>query len=93
MYPRLLQPPPKHNFFLFGPRGVGKTVWAHEQLPDALFFDLLDHQTYTQLLAAPQRLGDRIPQSHKGWVVVERLPAPLPSARTVARRTLAAGGD
>ena len=73
MYPRLLQPPPKQSFFLFGPRGVGKTAWAHEQFPDALFFDLLDHQTYTQLLAAPERLGDRIPQGHKGWVVVDEV--------------------
>lgn len=73
MYPRLLQPPPKQSFFLFGPRGVGKTAWAREQFPDALFFDLLDHQTYTQLLAAPQRLGDRIPQGHKGWVVVDEV--------------------
>jgi len=73
MYPRLLQPPPKQSFFLFGPRGVGKTAWAHQQFPDALFFDLLDHQTYTQLLAAPQRLGDRIPQGHKGWVVVDEV--------------------
>lgn len=39
MYPRLLQPSPKQSFFLFGPRGVGKTAWAHEQFPDALFFD------------------------------------------------------
>jgi len=73
MYPRLLQPPPKQSFFLFGPRGVGKTAWAHQQFPEALFFDLLDHQTYTQLLAAPQRLGDRIPQGHKGWVVVDEV--------------------
>jgi uncharacterized protein len=73
MYPRLFQPPPKQSFFLFGPRGVGKTAWAHEQFPDALFFDLLDHQTYTQLLAAPQRLGDRIPQGYKGWVVVDEV--------------------
>ena len=73
MYPRLLQPPPQQSFFLFGPRGVGKTAWAHEQFPDALFFDLLDHQTYTQLLAAPERLGDRIPQGHKGWVVVDEV--------------------
>ncbi len=73
MYPRLLQAPPKQSFFLFGPRGVGKTAWAHEQFPDALFFDLLDHQTYTQLLAAPQRLGDRIPQDYKGWVVVDEV--------------------
>jgi len=73
MYPRLLQPPPQQSFFLFGPRGVGKTAWAHQQFPDALFFDLLDHQTYTQLLAAPERLGDRIPQGHKGWVVVDEV--------------------
>ncbi len=73
MYPRLLQPPPRQSFFLFGPRGVGKTAWAHEQFRGAPFFDLLDHQTYTQLLAAPQRLGDQIPQGHKGWVVVDEV--------------------
>jgi hypothetical protein len=58
---------------------VGKTAWAHEQFPDALFFDLLDHQMYTQLLAAPQRLGDRIPQDYKGWVVRD---SPAISARS-----------
>ena len=73
MYTRLLQPPAQQSFFLFGPRGVGKTSWAHEQFPDALFFDLLDYQTYTQLLAAPQRLGDQIPQGYKGWVVVDEI--------------------
>ena len=73
MYPRLLQAPPKQSFFLFGPRGVGKTAWTHEQFPDALFFDLLDYPTYTQLLAAPHRLGDQIPQGYKGWVVVDEI--------------------
>ena len=73
MYPRLLQPPPRRSFFLFGPRGVGKTAWLHQQLPGALFFDMLDHQVYSQLLAAPQRLGERIPQAHKEWVVVDEI--------------------
>ncbi|MBI4524958.1 MAG: ATP-binding protein [Deltaproteobacteria bacterium] len=73
MYPRLLQPPSRQSFFLFGPRGVGKTAWLHHQLPGALFFDMLDYQVYTELLAAPQRLGDRIPQSHKDWVVVDEV--------------------
>jgi predicted AAA+ superfamily ATPase len=73
MYPRLLQPPPKQSFFLFGPRGVGKTAWLHQQLPTALFFDLLDHHVYTQLLAAPQRLGDLIPEGYKDWVVVDEV--------------------
>jgi len=73
MYPRLFQPPSEQSFFLFGPRGVGKTAWAHKQFPDALFFDLLDYQIYTQLLAAPQRLGDQIPRGYKGWVVVDEI--------------------
>jgi uncharacterized protein len=73
MYPRFLQPPPRQSFFLFGPRGVGKTAWLHEQLPGALFFDMLDHQVYTQLLAAPERLGERIPQGHKDWVIVDEI--------------------
>jgi len=73
MYPRLLKPPPKQSFFLFGPRGVGKTAWVHEQFPDALFFDLLDSPTYTRLLAAPERLGEQIPEGYKSWVVVDEI--------------------
>lgn len=73
MYPRLLQAPPRQSFFLFGPRGVGKTAWLHQQLPAALFFDMLDHQVYTRLLAAPERLGERIPLGHKEWVVVDEI--------------------
>ncbi|MCS7048190.1 MAG: ATP-binding protein, partial [Verrucomicrobiae bacterium] len=61
MYSRLLQVPERQSFFLFGPRGVGKTVWLRHRFPDALYFDLLDHAVYTQLLAAPHRLGDQIP--------------------------------
>ena len=73
MYSRSLKAPPKQSFFLFGPRGVGKTAWLHETLPDAAFFDLLDHGTYSQLVAAPQRLGDQIPKGHKDWVVVDEV--------------------
>jgi hypothetical protein len=63
MYPRLMQPPPWQSFFLFGPRGVGKTAWLHQQFPSALFFDMLDHQVYTQLLAGPERLASGGPSS------------------------------
>jgi predicted AAA+ superfamily ATPase len=73
MYPRLLTPPSRQSFFLFGPRGVGKTAWVREQLPSALYFDLLDYPTYTQLLAAPQRIGDRVPQGYDGWVVIDEI--------------------
>ena len=77
MYTRLLERPVRQSFFLFGPRGVGKTAWLRARFPDALFFDLLDADTYTRLLAAPTRLGDEIPAGYRGWVVldeIQRLP-------------------
>ncbi|MBI1959344.1 MAG: ATP-binding protein [Candidatus Rokubacteria bacterium] len=77
MYTRVLEPPRRQSFFLFGPRGVGKTAWLRARFPDALFFDLLDADTYTRLLAAPTRLGDEIPAGYRGWVVldeIQRLP-------------------
>ncbi|MEK7466543.1 MAG: ATP-binding protein [Planctomycetota bacterium] len=72
MYTRLLQVPSK-SFFLFGPRGVGKTAWLRERLPGALVFDLLDPASYSDLLGAPQRLGERIPAGHREWVVVDEV--------------------
>jgi predicted AAA+ superfamily ATPase len=73
VYPRLLEPPAKQSFFLFGPRGVGKTAWAHARFPDVPYFDLLDHQLYVELLAAPQRLQDLIPARHRGWIVIDEI--------------------
>ena len=73
MYSRLLMAPARQSFFLFGPRGVGKTAWLRERFPDAPFFDLLDADTYTRLLAAPSRLGDEIPAGYHGWVVVDEI--------------------
>ena len=77
MYSRGLEPPARQSFFLFGPRGVGKTAWLKARFPDAPFFDLLDAETYTRLLASPSRLGDQVPAGYKGWVVsdeIQRLP-------------------
>lgn len=77
MYARLLEPPRRQSFFVFGPRGVGKTAWLRDRFRDALIFDLLDSETYTRLLAVPARLGDGIPAGYRGWVVldeIQRLP-------------------
>ena len=40
-YERLLEPP-EGSFFLFGPRGSGKTTWLAQRLPEAARIDLLD---------------------------------------------------
>lgn len=72
MYSRLLQPP-ERSFFLFGPRGTGKTAWLAQNLPDAFGFDLLHSSTYQRLSAAPDRLEELIPPRHRGWVVIDEV--------------------
>jgi len=80
MYSRILKPPQNKSFFLFGPRGTGKTTWLKAQFPNALYFDLLNAETYNDLLARPHRLAQMIPESWKDHVVideVQRVPALL----------------
>jgi predicted AAA+ superfamily ATPase len=73
MFARALAPPGRHSYFLFGPRGVGKTAWVRARHADEPYFDLLDHGLYATLLAAPERLGEMIPAAHRGWVVVDEV--------------------
>ncbi len=66
-----LQSAPEASFFLFGPRGTGKSAWVRATFPGAPLFDLLDGATRVELLAAPERLGARIPLAHRGPVVID----------------------
>lgn len=73
MYSRLLSPPKGKSFFLFGPRGTGKTTWARQTYPKALFFDLLAAENLNPLLANPQRLSKWIPDKTHGPVVIDEI--------------------
>ncbi len=73
MYTRSLQLPGRQSFFLFGPRGTGKTAWLKQVLADSCWFDLLDAAVYTRLLADPSRLGESVPAGYRGWVVVDEI--------------------
>lgn len=64
---------PRSSFFLFGPRGTGKSTWVRDQFPGAPLFDLLEAETYLELLASPSRLERRIPEGYKGWVVIDEI--------------------
>jgi len=68
-----MQSAPERSFFLFGPRGTGKTTWLRQWLPRALVFDLLDAEVYLDLLADPARLARRIPGGFDGWVVIDEV--------------------
>jgi len=57
MYARILKPPKLQSFFLFGPRGTGKSSWTKAQFPESNVVDLLEGDVYTDLLAQPTRLS------------------------------------
>ena len=79
-YPRLLSRP-QSSFFLFGPRGVGKSTWTRDKLSGAHRIDLLDEGLYHNLLADPWLFAAELNTlPRKSWVVVDeiqRLPSLL----------------
>jgi predicted AAA+ superfamily ATPase len=48
--------PPSGSFFLFGPRGTGKSYWAQTHYPDALRLDLLHPAVFRTYSARPEQL-------------------------------------
>jgi len=80
MYSRLLKAPKQKSFFLFGPRGTGKSTWVRHQFPNAVYLDLLEAELYTDLLANPGRLENYIPKKFRDWIIldeVQKVPALL----------------
>jgi predicted AAA+ superfamily ATPase len=73
MYSRLIKPPAKKSFFLFGPRGTGKTTWVRSAFPDAVYIDLLEAELFNELTANPQRLGNLIPSGFNDWIIIDEV--------------------
>ena len=81
MYPRkldLVSLLKKRSYFLFGPRGTGKSTLVRQALPKARVYDLLDGETFERLLRRPGLLGE---ETTPGTIVVvdeiQKLPALL----------------
>jgi len=71
--PRLLRRPDR-SFFLFGPRGTGKSTWLRQVLPDAFRLDLLDASLFLELSRDPHRLEALIGNRPAGaWVVLDEI--------------------
>ncbi len=75
MYSRLLKKPLQNqkSFYLFGPRGTGKTTWSHQCCPESVYIDLLEGSLYNTLLARPERLEKLIPPNNKEWIVIDEI--------------------
>jgi len=75
--------PPQDSFFLFGPRGTGKSTWAGQAFEHALKLDLLQPDLFRSLSARPERLRELVEGNpDKTEVVVDEIQK-IPSLLTV----------
>ena len=74
--------PSRGSFFLFGPRGTGKSTFVHQSFADALFVDLLDPESVRSFSARPERLGELVGAEPRDKTIVvdevQRVPELLP---------------
>ena len=77
----------RQGFFLFGPRGTGKTTWLKAKFPQALFLDLLEADTFRSYSARPERLREWIAGYPNRKVIVideiQRIPQLLPEIHSL----------
>jgi predicted AAA+ superfamily ATPase len=69
---------PHDSFFIFGPRGTGKSTWLKKTFPDAYRLDLLDDSAFRDHIAHPERIKQIVkanPQT-KRFVIDEVQKAP-----------------
>ena len=65
---------PERSFFLFGPRGTGKSNMLRHVLPEVLHLDLLNASLYLELSRDPHRLKAIIGDRPKGaWIVLDEI--------------------
>lgn len=69
---RFFEPPTGH-YFLFGPRGTGKSTWLRRLHDGALWIDLLSPDVERRLRARPERLREMVAGSASDDVVVDEV--------------------
>ncbi len=84
---RFFKAPDGDSYFIFGPRGTGKSTWLRENVPDAYLIDLLDDKVHRELLAYPERLKQIVkanPQTTR-YIIdeVQKAPALLDSVHSL----------
>lgn len=75
MYKRILQKPlkGKQSFFLFGPRGTGKTSWLKANISGGFFIDLLNQEVFFELLKNPHAIEAMIPKGFNDWIIIDEV--------------------
>ncbi len=65
--------PSKQSYFLFGPRGTGKSTWLKYQYPNGLFIDLLDPSVLRLYQAYPERLEETVLASSAKTIILDEI--------------------
>jgi len=73
MYSRIINISENKSFFVFGPRGTGKTTWVKTTFPSSIYIDLLEAELFNDLLANPQRLEKMVPGGFNDWIVLDEI--------------------
>jgi predicted AAA+ superfamily ATPase len=65
---------PNHSFFLFGPRGTGKTTWLRQKLAGAQWFDLIKNVELLRLMQEPELFRVTVENNDPGtWIVIDEI--------------------
>jgi len=70
---------PRDSFFIFGPRGTGKSTWLKKTYPDAYMIDLLDDTTFRNYISHPERIKQVVKANPhtKRYIIDEIQKAPV----------------
>lgn len=86
---RLFQPP-KGSYFLFGPRGSGKSTWLRQLHPDAHWVDLLDEGRFQSYLVDPSLFSSELEAlADRSTVVIDEIQR-LPNLLNVVHQKIEA---
>lgn len=72
MYRRFFSPP-QLSFFLFGPRGTGKSTLLKSYYPDAYWINLLDPVPFRFFLSGPEKLKPVLEEQKSKIVVIDEI--------------------
>jgi predicted AAA+ superfamily ATPase len=65
--------PPDQSYFLFGPRGTGKSTWLKNHYKDAFWINLLDPEQFRYYLAAPEKLRTVLLERSERVIVIDEV--------------------
>lgn len=66
--------PAQGSYFLFGPRGTGKSTWLKHHIPEAHYIDLLAPDVFRSYSAKPERLKDLAEAfEHKSTLIIDEI--------------------